>query len=315
MSRLPLPSRKSIARFFGHYLGGLWSAAEKRHLFLLSGGLTFWIFLSVIPFALILYWIVGLIVQSGDVQASIDAYVDALIPYSEYAGWAKNFIFARVVELEAYKGIAGYAGSIGLLITASGLFSAMRTVLDSVFEVRTDMHFALHRLRDLGMALVVAVFFLLSIAVLPAFEIIEELTTDVNLAGDYPGALIVETFVSVLGNVLFYLFSLTVMAGVFYVLYRFVPTSLTDRRTALVSALCATALWEIAKQLFGFYITNFATLQKIYGAYILLVVVSLWMYYTSVIFIVGAEIGQLYRESHKGAWTKFKDRWRRIRNA
>jgi uncharacterized BrkB/YihY/UPF0761 family membrane protein len=47
---------------------------------------------------------------------------------------------------------------------------------------------------------------------------------------------------------------------------------------------------------FGFYITHFASIERIYGAYVLVVLLAVWIYYSSIIFILGAEIGQLYRE-------------------
>ena len=39
-----------------------------------------------------------------------------------------------------------------------------------------------------------------------------------------------------------------------------------------------------------------ATFKKIYGAYVAAIVVVFWIYYTAIVFIIGAEIGQLYRE-------------------
>jgi len=72
-----------------------------------------------------------------------------------------------------------------------------------------------------------------------------------------------------------------------------------EKKSIFVSALWAAILWEIAKQLFGLYITHAITLKKIYGAYVLMVVVAFWVYYTSIVFIIGAEIGQLYREKVK----------------
>jgi len=37
-------------------------------------------------------------------------------------------------------------------------------------------------------------------------------------------------------------------------------------------------------------------MTRVYGAYTLLIAVVFWIYYSAVVFIVGAEIGQLYRE-------------------
>jgi len=58
-------------------------------------------------------------------------------------------------------------------------------------------------------------------------------------------------------------------------------------------------LWGTVQYLFGYYITNFITLKKVYGAYLFAIVVIFWIYYTSFVFILGAEIGQLYRERHE----------------
>ena len=59
-----------------------------------------------------------------------------------------------------------------------------------------------------------------------------------------------------------------------------------------VGAFWAALLWETAKQLFGFYLYNFAAFGKIYGAYALVVVVAFWIFYASIVFIIGAEIGK-----------------------
>ena len=53
---------------------------------------------------------------------------------------------------------------------------------------------------------------------------------------------------------------------------------------------------EIARWVFGYYVSNFLSTNKIYGAFILFAVILFWLFYASCLFIVGAEIGQLYRE-------------------
>ena len=55
------------------------------------------------------------------------------------------------------------------------------------------------------------------------------------------------------------------------------------------------SFWETAKQGFGFYLHHFATFGRIYGTYAL-VGCRVWIYYSSIIFIIGTEIGRLYTE-------------------
>ena len=46
------------------------------------------------------------------------------------------------------------------------------------------------------------------------------------------------------------------------------------QESGLVGVFWAAVLWEAAKQLFGYYLHNFAAFGKIYGAYALVVVVA-----------------------------------------
>lgn len=92
------------------------------------------------------------------------------------------------------------------------------------------------------------------------------------------------------------LISLSLIYIVFAILYLAVPLKKLGKKAVFISAFWAAILWEAAKQLFGFYLYNYASFSQIYGAYALVVVVAFWIYYSSVVFIIGAEIGRLYYE-------------------
>jgi membrane protein len=93
--------------------------------------------------------------------------------------------------------------------------------------------------------------------------------------------------------------SIVVIFWLFFGFYYLIPYEKLGKRVPLVSAFWATLLWELARFLFGYYVRNFLMTNKIYGAFILIVVVVFWIFYSSIVFVVGAEIGQLYRERKK----------------
>jgi membrane protein len=86
------------------------------------------------------------------------------------------------------------------------------------------------------------------------------------------------------------------MLFIFSALYKFMPIIKIRKRSVLIGALWAALLWVGAKVLFGLYLTSFKTFSRIYGAYALGVVVAFWIYYTGVVFIIGAEIAKLFDE-------------------
>ena len=82
----------------------------------------------------------------------------------------------------------------------------------------------------------------------------------------------------------------------FLVFYYLIPYEKLGKKVPLAGAFWATVLWEVARSIFGYYVTNFLVLNKVYGAFVLIIVVMFWIFYSSILFIIGAEIAQLYRE-------------------
>lgn len=58
---------------------------------------------------------------------------------------------------------------------------------------------------------------------------------------------------------------------------------------ALQAALFTSLFWEVAKQLFGWYVLHLGRFSMVYGSLSALIIFFLWVYYSSVIVILGAE--------------------------
>jgi membrane protein len=283
-----IPSFKKIKEFSKHYFGGLYKCFDDHHVFLLAGGLAFSLFVCIIPFVLIIFAVLGSILNSATVQTQINTMIDTIIPYAKYADFVKRILFKRIDEFIQYKTIAGIVGGFGLLFAASGLFSSMRTILNRVFGVEVDVNVILGKLRDFALVLMVLLIFFATTISVPFINFIFQYANEIEFLN------FLRT--GVFERILLSLVSITLIFIVFVVLYFSVPLKKIGRRATLVSALWAAVLWETAKQLFGFYLHNYAAFGRIYGAYALIVVVAFWIYYSSVVFIIGAEIGRLFYE-------------------
>jgi membrane protein len=97
---------------------------------------------------------------------------------------------------------------------------------------------------------------------------------------------------------LFHLVTFILVFISFLIVYLAVPHQRPHFRMILVSAISAAILWQVAQQLFGYYVSHFVTLKRIYGTYALFLAIGFWIYYSAIVFIIGAEIGQLYKERH-----------------
>ncbi len=282
------PRFQKIKNFIVYYYNGLTKRIGDHHVFLFAGGLAFSIFLCIIPFVLIIFAVLGNLLDSSYVQFQINTLIETIIPYSRYSEFVKKIIFNRINEVIEYRNIAGIIGGFGLLFAASSLFSSMRTILNKVYGVEIDVNILIAKLRDFALVFMVIIIFFITTISMPTIDLLRQ------KAGEWT----VFSFLSngIFSHVIFSLLSLLLIFIVFSVLYFTVPLRKLGRKATFMSALWAALLWEAAKQLFGYYLYNFAAFNRIYGAYALVVVVAFWIYYSSVVFIIGAEIGHLYFE-------------------
>lgn len=282
------PFYNKMKAFITHYFGGLYIRIDDHHVFLNASGLAFELFLCIIPFILIIFAVLGSILASNNIQYQINLLIDTIIPYEEYSEFVKKIIFTRINEVVEYKNIAGIVGGFGLFFAASGLFSSMRTILNQVFGITKSVNLLLGKLRDFALVVMVIVIFFLTTICAPIIDVLGQSAGQFKELDFFKASIFHHAFLSLL--------SFTIIFVVFSVLYFTVPLKKLRKRSTFVSAFWAALLWETAKQLFGYYLYHFSSFGKIYGTYALVVVVAFWIYFSSVVFIVGAEIGKLFQE-------------------
>src|SRR5512140_3116454 len=140
------------------FISGVYHKADDHHVFLMAGGLAFSLLFCIVPVGLVLFALLGLVLEKTSVINEVSLWIDRTVPYPEFAAYVKALVFARAEEFRLYKNVAGIIGLVGLLLAASGLFSSMRTILDDIFGVRESAAIYKVKLRDVGLVLLVLVY-------------------------------------------------------------------------------------------------------------------------------------------------------------
>ena len=299
--------------FFAYYLSGLFVRMNDNNLFLLCGGLAFATLLCLVPLVFLIFFGLEAILDVRAIAHLVNQTVDVLIPYPEEAAYLKEVLFSRVSGVMTFKKAYGVSGLLILIVSASSLFSSMRTLLNAVFKVEHSfgpkegetgtvavgqiknmgtpgrwikflhgvLPIAMGKLKDLTMVLLVLYIFLLLVLSLPI------LSTVIDVAP------------SLLHEYVTYFYGLTSLALIFAVflgLYWLLPYQKIQIKVLVIGAFWAALLWKLTEWIFGYYLSHFGSISYLYGAYVLLVVVALWIYLSAIIFILGAQIAQLCRE-------------------
>lgn len=272
-----------------YYFIGLYKKFDEDHVWVLSSGIAFNLIICSIPFTLILFSIFGAYLNTGNTTHGIEHYIRNIIGLTpELREKINSIILSRVNEISENTTLTAFIGTIGILWTASGLFSTIRDVLNRIFKTKTEVFFVWGKLKDIGMVLLTTVFFILSIA--STFVVSFLRSIDENLLGNTLRS--IGFFHYVIPFVIGLIFSFLM----FWVIYKLVPHGNIKNKIVLISAISSTILWELVKFIFTTYLIYFSNFKAVYGAYAAIVSIIFWIYYSSFTFVVGAEIGQLYNE-------------------
>lgn len=185
--------------------------------------------------------------------------------------------------------VASLIGLGTLIFTASGVFGEMQRSLNDIWKAEpTGATISrLIRARAASLGLVVAVGFVMTVSLV----ISAGLTALGNIINAYiPFG---EQIMALVNAVV----SITLIAVLFAAIYKVLPDKRIAWRDVAVGAIVTSILFNVGKSLIGWYIGSSAVASS-YGAAGALIVVLLWIYYSALIFLMGAEFTKAYAATY-----------------
>jgi len=180
--------------------------------------------------------------------------------------------------------VATVLGIGALLFAAVGVVVQLKDALNTVWEVEAPKSggvWSFLRTYIASLAGVLAVGFLLLVSLL--------LTTLLSAVGKYIAPYLPEVALQIAGS----LVSFGVITLLFAMMFKWLPDTPVNWRDVWPGAAITAALFEIGKLLIGLYIGKQA-LESTYGAAASLVVLLIWIYYSSQIVLMGAELTRVH---------------------
>jgi membrane protein len=186
--------------------------------------------------------------------------------------------------------LATLLGIGALLFAAIGVVVQLKDALNVVWEVEESdasgvWHFARNYI--LSFAAVLTLGFLLLVSLL--------VSAGLAAAGKYTATYLPEGALHVASM----LISFVVVMALFAMMFKWLPDVSVGWRDVWLGAFLTALFFEIGKAAIGFYIGK-QGLESTHGAAASIVVVLIWVYYTSQIILMGAEITHSYAE-HNGS--------------
>jgi membrane protein len=182
--------------------------------------------------------------------------------------------------------VVSIVGFVTLLIGATGVFGQLKESLNTIWEVqpkpgRSLINLLMTRLLSFGMVLAIAFLLMATLvgsAVISAF-------------GKYTGQ-----YLPVPEGVLYAIdlvFSVGVITVLFAAIFKWLPDVQIGWRDVWMGAFVTAVLFAAGKFALGVYLGR-SSVASVYGAAGSLIVILLWVYYSAIIFLFGAEFTQVY---------------------
>lgn len=250
-----------------------------------GAAIAFYTVTSLAPVLLIVIAVAGLVYGRETAQGAVLAQLSGLMGQQ-----AAEVLQLTLKDASATSSgvLASIIGIVTLLATASGVFGEMQAALNRIWKAKPTSGTVsrLVRARAASIGLVAALGFLLAVSLV--------VSAGLTALGDRLDAWL--PFGQAIVSVLNFIISLALLSVLFAAIYKVLPDRPIAWRDVMVGALVTALLFSIGKSLIGWYLGSSAVASS-YGAAGGLIVLLFWVYYSTQIFLLGAEFTRAYAVS------------------
>jgi len=254
----------------------------------MGAALAYYTVLSMAPLLLVVITVVGLALGAKAAQGEILNQLRGLV--GTQGAEAIQTVIANANK-PATGLVASLLGLVTLFIGASGVFNELQDALDKIWDAPAPAKtgiLTLLRERFLSFGMVLAIGFVLLVSLVLSAGI-------AAMAAFMSGILPVPGFVLITAN---FLLGFVVITLLFAATYKVLPSVRIEWRDVWIGAAATSALFSMGRFLIGFYLGQ-AGIGSAYGAAGSLVVVLVWVYYSSQVFFFGAEFTHVYAKARR----------------
>ncbi|MDB4883023.1 MAG: ribonuclease [Gemmatimonadetes bacterium] len=284
--------RPGLAATVRGFLGLLWAtifAFFSDGCPTMAAALSFNTFFSLPALLTLLLALVGRVANADQVERAIIGQVTKLVGTGAAAQVAA--IIGNAHRSPHAASVATVVSIIALALGATASFAQLQDALNKAWGVKPDPHrnqirvFLVKRVFSFGILITVAFLLLVSLALSTVIAAIGDALT--TRFGTPPIVLQIATAIG----------SFALIAYLFAIMFRYLPDARISWRDVRAGAVGTALLFVLGRTVIGLYLGQ-ADPGSVYGAAGSLALVLIWVYYTSMIVLLGAEFTKLWAQRY-----------------
>lgn len=261
------------------YFRNLFKILEKPEMAILPSTIAFNLILAIIP----ILTIIVLIASSFDISVDIITnFVKSFMPEQ-----VSNVII-EVISGKGFDTNVGISNIIAFILASNGTY-AIINASDALYK--TENKDGIKKRVSSFVILIIIILLLLFLIIVPVFG--EHIISFMHQAK------ILEFYfdeITTLFNILKWPLTILIIYINIKLIYTIAPSKNIKSKETTYGALFTTIMWIIATIVFKFYITYFARYDIIYGNLSSIIIMLVWCFFLSYIFVLGMAINASQRE-------------------
>jgi membrane protein len=250
----------------------------------LSGSLAYYTVFSMGPLLLVIISLCGIILGREAIEGQIYAQLE------DFVGQDTALQLQQIIKNASLQGkstVAAIIGGIALLIGATTVFAEIQDSINMIWGLKPKPKkgwLKMLRNRLLSFSVIASLGFLLlvSLAISATIDVFSN-----RLAAAYPDVAVVVFYII---NILL---TFVITTIIFAVIFKVLPDAKITWKDVRAGAITTALLFMLGKFAISFYIGK-SNIGSTYGTAGSLVVLLLWVYYSSIILYFGAEFTKAY---------------------
>jgi membrane protein len=256
----------------------------------LSAALSYYTIFALGPVLIILISLAGIFFGKDAVAGKLYWQINGMVG-SEAAVQIQEII--GNIEQSQFSRSGAILGIIILLIGATGVFTEIQDSINYIWSLKTKPKKGFIKLlfdRFISFSLIVSFGFILMVS-LAVHALVDLLHDKIRMYFD-------ESTVYLFQG-LNYVILFVVITTLFAIIFKVLPDGKVRWKDSFIGAVFTAVLFLIGKYVISFYLGN-SNIGVTYGAAASLVIILLWVYYTSIILFFGAEFTKVYTMNFGG---------------
>jgi membrane protein len=255
----------------------------EDHVMAFAGNLTYKALFAIFPFFTFLLSLLGLF-NARELVNTMLKKLSGVMPPGAYGFIENQLLSITRSQAESAFTLAAIVSILLALWGVSGAFRSVMEAMNVMYEVEEDRPFW----KKYGISIFISLAVI--VLMLTAFGIV---IFGGSVGGGLAEAIGLSSVYQTVWSIVQWPIVACVVLFTFAVIYYFAPAAKQRWRWISPGSVLAFAFWLAFSLLFSFYVGNFGSYNETYGSLAGVIILMLYIYYSAVIMLIGAEMNQV----------------------